>query len=758
MHIKYVLILLFVIIGITAGQAEFLVNTHPDTTQRDPQIACDNSGNFVVVWHSVAQLSDSSRGDIFMRAFTSDDQPVGDEVQVNTFTGGDQEKPALAMRANGDFIVVWTSFSDFTSLYDIKARIYKNGTASGDEFLVNTTTLHSQTNPDIAVDSNGNFIVVWDSWYQDGSDKGVYGQRFDPQGNKLGAEFRINTTTDYSQQQPVVKTFADGRFIVAWESWNQDVAVPSGYGLYGQLFDDNGNKTGTEFRINTFTNDYQWFGDLATLDDGGFAAVWCSWQQDGYDGGIYFQRFESDGSKTGPEVPVNKTKVYYQWLPKIIQLKNSNFAVIWSSWKQDGSREGIYARLLRPDGRPLSLETQLNDYTDSFQWEPDIIAGDGNSVVAVWASWGQFQNDYEVIAKRCSFKLPVGNIKTGTYGHEGRTTSRIFVHVMDSTRLTGDRYKVSFKIPRKDSVVTTIEDIVSQETKINDFTIDRGENFFYLTPEFDGIAVEFVPEFDFELDTEHSLFINNSGSNLLFETTLPSAGIPHLAPIDLILIWGNSDTLSDGSYAQPSDTAMGISGAKDIAAPFYAWNTTDNQKIDLLVIEQGSSMNQRWDAGERIIFLTPEPYKNGSSDTHAQLNSIISEQPLILPTSGDTSIVRTTRPFKSEDVFYFETTKQNMTGLGLTQNHYPEKFRLYQNYPNPFNPSTTIKYQISRQTRVSLDIFNLLGQKIDTLVNQKQQAGVYKYLFDGSTLASGLYFYALKTDNQRICKKMLLVK
>jgi competence transcription factor ComK len=88
----------------------------------------------------------------------------------------------------------------------------------------------------------------------------------------------------------------------------------------------------------------------------------------------------------------------------------------------------------------------------------------------------------------------------------------------------------------------------------------------------------------------------------------------------------------------------------------------------------------------------------------------------------------------------------------------PLGFKLFQNYPNPFNPTTTIKYDLPKQAHVTLKVYNILGQKVATLLNGVKQAGSYEVNFNASNLSSGIYFYRLKTGQNILTKKMILLK
>ena len=95
----------------------------------------------------------------------------------------------------------------------------------------------------------------------------------------------------------------------------------------------------------------------------------------------------------------------------------------------------------------------------------------------------------------------------------------------------------------------------------------------------------------------------------------------------------------------------------------------------------------------------------------------------------------------------------------ITTSPLPYQFKLYQNFPNPFNPNTMINYQLPITNDVELSIYNLLGQKVATLVNERKQAGFHQVEWDGSGFASGVYYYRLRTDAGFVqTKKLVLLK
>ena len=106
----------------------------------------------------------------------------------------------------------------------------------------------------------------------------------------------------------------------------------------------------------------------------------------------------------------------------------------------------------------------------------------------------------------------------------------------------------------------------------------------------------------------------------------------------------------------------------------------------------------------------------------------------------------------------FNPKNYEVIGINQISSNIPNNFSLKQNYPNPFNPNTIINYQLQKFSNVSLKVYDVLGNEVSTLVNQKQNAGSYEVGFNATALSSGIYFYTLKTEGFSETKRMLLVK
>ncbi len=178
----------------------------------------------------------------FMESAAAAATPVGAEFQVNTYTTSVQGFPSVALDADGDFVVVWDSNGSAgtdSDGYSIQGQRYDvSGSTVGDEFQVNTYTISNQFSPSISLDANGAFVVVWYSIGSPSSDTdfSVQGQRYDATGAPVGTEFQVNTYTTSGQFHPSVSLDADGDFVVVWHSFGSAGSDSSDYSIQGQRY------------------------------------------------------------------------------------------------------------------------------------------------------------------------------------------------------------------------------------------------------------------------------------------------------------------------------------------------------------------------------------------------------------------------------------------------------------------------------------------------------------------------------------------
>jgi len=331
--------------GVTQG-GEFRVNTATTSNQGYSTVAMDADGDFVVTWTSLGQDSNEEFGyGVYAQRYNAAGVTQGGEFRVNTTTASNQQYSTVAMDADGDFVVTWSSFGQ-DNIDDMSFGVYAQrynaaGVTQGGEFRVNTYPTGHQSGSTVAMDADGDFVVTWSSANQDGSSSGVYAQRYNAAGGTQGGEFRVNTTTASSQRYSTVAMDADGDFVVTWTSLGQDGSFD---GVYAQRYNAAGVTQGGEFRVNTTSAGSQELSTVAMDADGDFVVTWTSNGQDGNSYGVYAQRYNAAGGAQGGEFLVNTTTASSQLGSTVAMDADGDFVVIWSSDGQDGSGSGVYAQ------------------------------------------------------------------------------------------------------------------------------------------------------------------------------------------------------------------------------------------------------------------------------------------------------------------------------------------------------------------------------------------------------------------------------
>jgi len=376
-----------IFVNTVAATGQFRVNSYSSS---DASMAMDKNGNFVISW------SGNSTGDslgIFAQRYNSSGTKIGSEFLVNTYVTDNQTTPSLAMDENGNFVITWASENQIGYNNEIFAQKYNaDGTKNGSEFQVNTYVTYGQMYPSISMNKNGNFIITW-SGTGTGDDSGIFAQRYNSSGTKIGSEFKVNTYISNDQMSPSVSMSDNDTFIISWSSYGQD---GGGYGIYAQRYNANGTKNGSEFPVNTYITSDQQYPSTGIDINGNFIISWMSNGQDGSGYGVYAQRYNSDGTTNGSEFRVNSFTIGNEDSPSVAMNNSGNFVISWTGYPQTGSSYGVYAQRYNSDGSKISTEFQVDSNTFTSQYPSIAMNASGNFVI----SWtGNSANNYGIYGK-----------------------------------------------------------------------------------------------------------------------------------------------------------------------------------------------------------------------------------------------------------------------------------------------------------------------------------------------------------------------
>jgi hypothetical protein len=386
---------------------QFQVNSYTTGTQRHPDVALDSDGDFVVVWHSNGSSGgDTSGYSIQGQRYNSIGVSQGSQFQVNSYTTDNQLNSMVALDSDGDFVVVWQSWgssSGDTSAYSIQGQRYNSaGTAQGSQFQVNSYTTDHQVTPVVSLDSDGNFVVVWASNGSSGGDtsgNSIHMQQYNSVGTAQGSQFQVNSYTTGSQNYPSVALDSNGDFVVVWDSNGSSSSDTSSYSIQGQRYNSDGTAQGSQFQVNSYTTNRQDIPAVAMDSDGDFVAVWQSYGSSSGDtsgNSIQGQRYNSAGTAQGSQFQVNSYTTLAQRWPAVALDSNGDFVVVWQS---DGSSGGdtntfsIQGQGYNSAGTSQGSQFQVNSYTTNGQFLPAVSLDSGGDFVIIWDSNGSSSGD-----------------------------------------------------------------------------------------------------------------------------------------------------------------------------------------------------------------------------------------------------------------------------------------------------------------------------------------------------------------------------
>lgn len=312
--------------------------------QSDPQIVIDRSGRLVVAWTSAGQ--DGDKAGVFARRFAADGTPLGADLGLTVTTDEEQTLSDLAALPNGGFVAVWGSDDGqgpgaWVRLFDAEAQ------PTSGEILVNTSLPHLQGAAVVAVAPEGGLVVAWHSapTYStradlDGDGAGIFAQRLSPAGEKVGGEVRVNSLVPGDQLWPDIAMQSDGSYLVVWEGPEAD---GQGIGVFAQAFAADGSRRGGEQVLNEYRSGDQRRPRVAALASGGYAVAWASMWQDRDGEAVVGRVVGADGVPVGAEQILNETSTAAQY-QSAIGATADGFVASWTSKQLPKNGNDLYLR------------------------------------------------------------------------------------------------------------------------------------------------------------------------------------------------------------------------------------------------------------------------------------------------------------------------------------------------------------------------------------------------------------------------------
>lgn len=686
-----------------------------------PSVAFSDSGKFVVVW-------DANTGgdrDVFFQRFDTEGTPLGGNVLVNDNTGTTfQGVASVAMDSLGNFIVVWAD-NRRTGAGDIMAQRYAaDGSAINSNFRVNDDTPANHSNPVSILENDGKFLVIWRD--NRGAIDSFYGQRYGSDAMPVGVNFLIGDSQPQGAQLTADATANAAGYIFGLQDTRATDA-----NIYLLRMDRQGNALENSMLVNDDPpgSSSQQKSRIAVDSSGNFVVAW----QDDRNGNpdIYAQRFSNQGAANGSNILVNQNLEprANQSNPDIASSATGHVIITWQEARPGGFRD-ILAQFFDVAGNPVDTNRVVNDSRAHFFRGVPVVAADraGNSVIA----WQDGRNIF--LQRFDADRNPVG---ANFVAHD---TSKQVFHTRPAVHTWDDSLLVIAWSDWRDGapdVYARLFDAANQplsgEFHVNEQTgaLDRAaddtrplaiaadDSFFTVTwtDHRNGIGEIFAQRYRRNGSQVGTNFKVSSAAG--YEQKNPS--ISHNDAGDFVISWHGRRTVSLDIFARAFNSQ---------STPLGDDFQLNSRTSDLQFLPHVGLLGRR-------IFATWSD--NSGEQTGFDVMANVTE----LPTP--TSVQR-----------------------GKAQS-LPFDFALKQNHPNPFNPATTIDYTLPVASTIRLDIYDIQGNLVRRLVHETQTAGSHQEQWDGRDdsahgVASGVYFYRLtigSNDGQsrgHLVRKMLLMK
>lgn len=371
---------------------ELQINTYTANDQRDPRIAVGSDGRFVVAWSSYGSAgSDQQRTSVQVRRFTAGASPLGPEFQANEEISSYQRPKSVLPADDGEFTVVWGShFSspDAPSASGSARRFDGNGTPVAPEFVVADVQAYAGS-PTAAGRSNGAFVVARVLDYDE-----IEVTRFSGGGVALGT--LVLSRAGHSLGDPSLDMAPDGEFVVAWTDYDHASYPLTVSDIRLRRFHSTGAPAGQVVDVTgPATPGRRHSSQVARNVDGNLLLVWSDDSSPGPDTSgfsIQARLLDPFGTPFAGQFQLNEGTLGDQRQPAVAAAPDGSFVVTWCDdpgevlGAGDGSGSGVRARHVAATGIPTSASFVVNSITTGDQTAPAVAIASNGDFVLAWTS------------------------------------------------------------------------------------------------------------------------------------------------------------------------------------------------------------------------------------------------------------------------------------------------------------------------------------------------------------------------------------
>ncbi|MBI2570625.1 MAG: neprosin family prolyl endopeptidase [Candidatus Schekmanbacteria bacterium] len=324
-----------------SGFSDMTVNTVSDGQQLRPRVASNDSGNVVVVWED-----DSNENGVYQihaRGLDLHGFEAFSDITINSVSSGQQRNPAVAIDKSGNFVVAWEDDKNDNGYYEIMARgFFADGTEKFGQMTVNRVSSGQQRKPTIAMNDSGSFVVAWEDDQNENGYYEIMARGFYASGSQRFGQMTVNSVDDGQQLKPAMAIDDSGNFVVAWEDDQDENGY---YQVMARGFSASGSQRFGQMTVNSVDAGQQLKPAIAMDDSGNFVVAWEDDQNKNSVYQVMARGFLSSGSQAFADKTINVCSDGQQYEPSVsISGNHRNFLV---AWEDDKDGNGYYQILLK---------------------------------------------------------------------------------------------------------------------------------------------------------------------------------------------------------------------------------------------------------------------------------------------------------------------------------------------------------------------------------------------------------------------------